>query len=95
MTAQEGRPYCIKAQKYLTEEGKGSNLLPACRVCRHILFIGCPGFFYKQTENPHSPTHLWVRWWYYNEPIPDDWRKTNSEIFNLDCSEQTKTKEGE
>ena len=75
MIATEGRPYCKKAQIYLVERGQGADLLSQCRSCEYIEYVGCPGFKFKRKENRHDPSFYWARWWYNNEPIPDNWDK--------------------
>ncbi|MBA7645484.1 hypothetical protein ES703_53242 [subsurface metagenome] len=43
--AQEGRPFCRKAGRYLLPVDWGnSNISSQCRECSYILYIGCPGF---------------------------------------------------
>jgi len=77
MGATVGRPYCKKAQIYLVEREQSTELLSQCRSCEYIEFVGCPGFEFKRTENRHRPSLLWARWWYRNEPIPDNWNEEN------------------
>jgi len=45
MEAQEGRPYCRRAGRYiLPENWENANLSSQCRECIFIIYVGCPGF---------------------------------------------------
>jgi len=69
-SAQLGRPFCIAAQIFLTEEGSVRELLEQCRECKSIRYIGCPSF--RSRHDMHdAPSRDWAQWWYYDMPIPD------------------------
>jgi len=39
LDAKEGKPFCSLGKKFLR-----GCILPQCKSCRHIIYIGCPAF---------------------------------------------------
>jgi len=95
MTAQEGRPYCIKAGCYIVNKGENQKLLKQCRDCCNVRYIGCPGFIGKGQDD--TPTWDWIRWWYHDIPIPDrrDVLVGSSELCPKSHSLSEKARSGE
>jgi len=75
MGAQEGKPWCRKAGRYILPEGwENTNLSPQCRECRFIIYVGCPGF--DGSTKRDKVVEDYIRWM-RGEPVAE-----GSPIFN-------------